>query len=199
MEEQLNENTEKKIILQGTNNRYQMKKATKTQLDKERKRKNVEQWDLPSEFYTYEKQREILSTLSTFSLKTKSKNSDPIYKIFIQQIERKIASYKQQDVEKKKFEPAKTIISYENVLSLLLETNGKCFYCNEEVFVLYEKVREEKQWTLDRMNNDLGHTMDNVMLACLQCNLKRRCQSKDGFLFTKQLKIVKKESDMEDL
>ena len=196
MEEQLNENTEKKIILQGTNNRYQMKKATKTQLDKERKRKNVEQWDLPSEFYTYEKQMEILLALLK---ENKSKNSDPIYKIFIQQIERKIASYKQQDVEKKKFEPAKTIISYENVLSLLLETNGKCFYCNEEVFVLYEKVREEKQWTLDRMNNDLGHTMDNVMLACLQCNLKRRCQSKDGFLFTKQLKIVKKESDMEDL
>ena len=188
-----NENTEKKIILQGTNNRYQIKKATKTQLDKERKRKDVEQWDLASEFYTFEKQMEILSVLSLHK-----KSKDPVYKIFKQQIERKITSYKQQDVEKKKYEPTK-IITYENILSLFLETQCKCFYCKEEVFVLYEKVREEKQWTLDRMNNDLGHSMDNIVLACLKCNLKRRCQSKDGFLFTKQLKIVKKENDVEDL
>jgi hypothetical protein len=191
-----NDTTEKKIILQGTNNRYQIKKATKTQSDKGRKRKSVEQLQLSSEFYTYEKQIEILSYL--FHIEKKSINQDPIYKIFTQQIERKIASYKQQDVEKKKYEPSK-IINYENILSILLETQCKCFYCKEEVFILYEKVREEKQWTLDRIDNDLGHTIDNVVLACLQCNLKRRCRSKDGFLFTKQLKIVKKENNLEIL
>ena len=195
--EQPNENTEKKIILQGTNNRYQIKKATKTQLGKERKRKDVKQWDLASEFYTYEKQMEILFTLFTIN-STREYEEEPIFKIVKQQIEKKMTSYKQQDVEKKMYDSTKTI-KYENVLSLLLETNSKCFYCKEEVLVLYEKVREEKQWTLDRMNNDLGHTIDNVVLACLQCNLKRRCQSKDGFLFTKQLKIVKKENVVEDL
>jgi len=188
-----NVNIEKKIILQGTNNRYQIKKVTKTQLDKGRKRKSVEQLKLSSEFYTYEKQIEILSYL--FPIEKKTINQDPIYKIFSQQIERKIASYKQQDVDKKKYEPTK-IIKYENILSLFLETQCKCFYCNEEVFILYEKVREEKQWTLDRINNNLGHNIDNVVLSCLQCNLKRRCQSKDGFLFTKQLKLVKKENDI---
>jgi hypothetical protein len=123
-----------------------------------------------------------------------NEEKQPIHQLVIQQIERKMASYKHQDLEKKVYEPQK-IAKYSDVLSLLLKTEAKCFYCFSEMFVLYEKVREGKQWTLDRINNDLGHNTDNVVLACLECNLKRRCQSKEGFLFTKQLKIVKREND----
>jgi hypothetical protein len=46
---------------------------------------------------------------------------------------------------------------------------------------------------LDRINNDLGHNNDNVVISCLECNLKRRKKSKDSFLFTKQLKINRQE------
>ncbi len=52
-------------------------------------------------------------------------------------------------------------------------------------------VREMKQWSLDRINNDLGHSCENVFISCLECNLKKRTKNSDSFLFTKQLKINK--------
>jgi hypothetical protein len=187
---------EKKIILQGTNNRYQMKKATKTGQEKDKKRKEAENWNISIEDYTYEKQMELLKEMK--EIKTnENKEENPtksIHQLVIQQIERKMSNYKHQDLEKKVYEPEK-IAKYSDVLSILLETEAKCFYCFSKVFILYEKIREGKQWTLDRINNDLGHNTDNVVLSCLECNLKRRCQSKDGFLFTKQLKIIKREKD----
>ena len=42
------------------------------------------------------------------------------------------------------------------------------------------------------IDNNINHSESNVIIACLKkCNLQRRCQNKDKFLFTKQLKIVK--------
>jgi hypothetical protein len=67
----------------------------------------------------------------------------------------------------------------------------KCIYCSEEVFILYERVRETKQWTLDRINNDIGHNSGNLVIACLECNLKRRRTNKDAFMFTKNMVIVR--------
>jgi hypothetical protein len=56
---------------------------------------------------------------------------------------------------------------------------------------LYKLVREMQQWTLDRIDNDRGHFLDNVEISCLECNLKRKKQNSDKFLFTKQIKIVR--------
>jgi hypothetical protein len=70
----------------------------------------------------------------------------------------------------------------------------KCHYCACETYLLYEFVREMKQWSIDRIDNDLGHNIDNYHLACLDCNLKRRRRTDEKFLFTKQLNIVKKDN-----
>ena len=59
------------------------------------------------------------------------------------------------------------------------------------MYILYEFVRENSQWSLDRIDNDIGHNNDNVLISCLECNLKRRKQNKDKFLYTKNLKIIK--------
>jgi len=67
----------------------------------------------------------------------------------------------------------------------------KCYYCKEEVYILYKNIRENLQWTLDRVDNDLGHINDNLVISCLKCNLKRRKQNDIAFLFTKQLDIKK--------
>jgi hypothetical protein len=67
----------------------------------------------------------------------------------------------------------------------------KCCYCSSEVYILYERVREMKQWSLDRINNDIGHNIGNLVIACLECNLKRRRTNKDKFMFTKNMVIIK--------
>jgi hypothetical protein len=57
--------------------------------------------------------------------------------------------------------------------------------------VLYDISREMRQWSVDRIDNDKGHNINNYHLACLECNLKRRRRTDEKFLFTKQLNIIK--------
>ena len=67
-----------------------------------------------------------------------------------------------------------------------------CYYCKERVQIMYEFVREPKQWTLERLDNDFGHNRNNVAIACLHCNLRRRTMAKERYLQTKEMtKIVK--------
>jgi hypothetical protein len=112
------------------------------------------------------------------------------YLLFKQQIDNKIYSYKQQDIKKHMFNES-AFINFERTLQLLRDSELKCIYCSANVFVLYENVREPYQWSLDRINNDLGHNCGNLLIACLQCNLKRRRTNMNSFLFTKQMKLVK--------
>ena len=64
--------------------------------------------------------------------------------------------------------------------------------------LFFEKVRDEEQWTLDRINNYDEHSNENTIVCCLKCNLQRRRKNSEKFLFTKQLEnnIIKiKKSD----
>ena len=113
-----------------------------------------------------------------------------ISKIAIQEINKKIYGYKQQDKIKKHFNEI-VFINFGSIINKMIECELKCRYCKNEMNVLYDISREMKQWSVDRINNDLGHNIDNYHLACLECNLKRRRRTDEKFLFTKQLKIVK--------
>lgn len=106
------------------------------------------------------------------------------------QINYKINSYKGQDVKKGLFLET-DFVYYEYVLNLLIEKQLKCFYCRESVLLLYNYVRENKQWTLERIDNKIGHNRGNVEIACLLCNLRRRTMYHERYVFTKQLCVVK--------
>jgi hypothetical protein len=106
------------------------------------------------------------------------------------EIKNKISGYKSQDNNKNILEINK-FIDYEFVINLLQESNLKCFYCKRDVLILYENVREPKQWSIERFFNDVGHNKDNVTIACLNCNLRRRTIYYERFVETKQLQIVK--------
>ena len=80
----------------------------------------------------------------------------------------------------------------EELLPLLVASKLRCHYCRYGVMMLYNNVREPLQWTLDRIDNSKPHNTDNVVIACLKCNLKRRRTDSDKFKFTKQMKIIKK-------
>jgi len=106
------------------------------------------------------------------------------------QINYKINSYKGQDVKKGLFLET-DFVYYEYVLNLLIEKQLKCFYCRKDVLLLYNYVRENKQWTLERIDNKIGHNRGNVEIACLLCNLRRRTMYHERYVFTKQLCVVK--------
>jgi hypothetical protein len=119
-------------------------------------------------------------------------NSDaPEHRFLMQQIHQKVYGYKYQDVEKGLYcEDA--FVTKTQVVDLLRESALKCYYCRESVLLLYEYVREPKQWTLERIDNSLGHQFGNVVVACLGCNLRRRTMYHERFAFTKQLSVVKR-------
>ena len=104
------------------------------------------------------------------------------------EISKKLSGYKQQDKRHEIFSE-KHFVTVGDVIPML---QGSCTYCLEAVKTLYEP-HDKKQWTLDRIDNRMGHNTGNVVAACLECNLKRGdvCSS-EGFRFTKQLSIVRK-------
>ena len=112
------------------------------------------------------------------------------------EITKKLSSYKQQDIIKNKFN-VDEFIGFNEVIQKLLESNLLCFYCTKPIMVWYKQSRENMQWTLERIDNKIGHTTKNVEISCLLCNIRRRCMYFEKFRFTKQLKVYKlyKEKD----
>ena len=113
-------------------------------------------------------------------------------KVVIQQLKAKLYGYHSQDTLKQIYNEEQ-FITLERTLQLLIECNCCCFYCKSNTKVLYEYVREPTQWSLERIDNTIGHTMNNVSIACLNCNLRRRTMNQERYIFTKQLVLLKKE------
>ena len=113
--------------------------------------------------------------------------------IIMSQIRCKISGYRNQDIEKNKLDRT-LFIDDEYVLGSLIDCNMTCYYCKENVNILYEYVRASKQWSLDRLDNQFGHNKNNLVVACLGCNLRRKTMHHERFVFTKQLDIKKMDS-----
>lgn len=144
-------------------------------------------WKNNKKEITFEKQKTYIREL--YEEKVISKD---ICAIILQQIKQKISGYHNQDVLKKLLEKDK-FVDVERVLELLEKSELMCYYCRKEVQVLYENVREMTQWSLDRLDNSEGHNKDNLVIACLSCNLHRKTMYHERFAFTKQLNIIKKD------
>jgi len=191
--------SKKQVLITGTANRYLIKKVMKCD-DTEnapKKRKDIGKHELPQEYFTYEKQLTIIDALFAMNNTTDNNNNNnniDYFKVIKSQIDKKISSYKQQDILKNKYDDA-LFIQYNYIVELLHTCRLHCYYCCKPMALLYENVRENMQWTVDRINNDLGHNNDNIVLSCLECNLARRKTNQNAFLFTKQLKIKKCDSN----
>ena len=168
----------------------------------------------PDDIY---QQKIIYEMVSMISSDCSGEPTNPTHKIIRQQIQQKIYGYKSQDSLKKwTAEGEHNDLDYDNTSSLnsaaissyegdekqipidvdtvllkMAECESRCFYCKRIVHVLYEFVREPRQWTLERLDNHFGHTRNNVVIACLQCNLRRRTMYHERYLFTKELSIKK--------
>ena len=177
--------------------------------EKEKKmRVETYNWGLSEEELSHPNQMSILNTILLTNniinndnvvkceIKNKDTNKrdtnkkDKNVSMFITHIKTKISGYKQQDIIKKKLDE-NHFVELNEVIQLLHDSNLLCHYCSNDIYILYEIVREMKQWTLDRINNDIGHNKNNLVIACLECNLKRKRTNKDKFMFTKNMKIIR--------
>ena len=183
------EQPKQKIInITGKNNKYHMKKLiSEHKTTKEiKKRVSTEKWSFEKEHFDYLNQLHMITEISSNNFNY----INDVSKIAIQEINKKISGYKQQDKIKKILDEDK-FLTFESIINKMLECELKCRYCKLEMNVLYDISREMTQWSVDRIDNDKGHNIDNFHLACLECNLKRRRRTDEKFLFTKQLNIVK--------
>lgn len=122
---------------------------------------------------------------------TKYNYHNVYHRLFISQIKAKIYGYSYQDEVKNKL-AKEYFIDLSNVLQKLMNCNMECYYCKKKVKIIYEYVRDDDQWTLERIDNKEGHNTDNVEISCLSCNLRRRTMYHERYIFTKQMTIIKK-------
>jgi hypothetical protein len=146
---------------------------------------DTKQWNSIKDEISYDKQKSYIQQLYEKNIVDKRP-----CKIIIQQMKKKIHSYRAQDILKGKFNST-NFIDIETILGLLHACKNQCYYCKNEVNVLYENVREPRQWSLDRIENEEGHNRKNVLIACLSCNLHRKLMYTERYAFTKQLNIIK--------
>ena len=180
----------RKINILGINNKYQVKKLTgKMIINKEREIYRIK--NTTNQIFTSQDNTDIINELSRESQETSANGG-----LFKKEIENKINGYKNQDVIKNIFEST-IFVTFNDIINMLNNCNCKCHYCAKDLQIFYKYVREKTQWSLDRINNDQGHNRNNVVISCLECNLKKKRTSEKSFLFTKQLKIVKSDGSAE--
>ena len=186
------ENT--KTILYNPIVNSKKKNGTRTpKLPKEKKDRVVtktSKWTLQEADYNHEKQLCILTEMKS----GKTKETQFLYS----EINNKLHSYKQQDVQKSKYDSS-LFITLKEVMEKLEESRLLCFYCQEPMKIWYKQARDNCQWTLDRIDNNKGHNTNNVEISCLLCNIRRRCMYHEKFRFTKQIKICRVEEETKNI
>jgi hypothetical protein len=110
----------------------------------------------------------------------------------IRDIEAKRKAYIYQDKQHSIYDPRYSI-TLEQIVHLIVDSGLLCYYCTESCQLTYKEVMCRKQWTLDRLDNDYGHNHTNVVIACLDCNLKRGNMDSDRFRQGKQFTFRKLE------
>ncbi len=140
---------------------------------------------------TQESQLELIRTMDSVV-----QVHPPAQQILLTHLKAKQSGYKSQDTAKEFYDPAR-FIQIPDIIHLLAESNLSCFYCKKWTTLFYENVRDPRQWSLERLSNAEGHNRDNVVIACLECNMRRRTMYYERYLVTKQLKVNKLGKDEE--
>ena len=139
-----------------------------------------------------EKQLELLHASHKFYNGDAPPPPPPHYGIIIDHIKQKIGGYRAQDQLKEKYCAAE-FVDIARVFEMLVSCNMECHYCKNPVMLLYEYVREPRQWSLDRIDNSRGHVRDNLLIACLTCNLRRRTIKTERYELTKKCVNIRRE------
>ena len=110
----------------------------------------------------------------------------------VREIDMKRKAYIYQDKHHQIYDPRFTITT-DRIVELLVSSELLCYYCREICQVAYKESMCRRQWTLDRIDNNYGHNDANVVIACLDCNLKRGTMDAERFRQGKQFTFRKVE------
>jgi hypothetical protein len=81
-------------------------------------------------------------------------------------IQKKVRRHKEEDLSKGR----ENDINYDYVINLLQSQDYKCNKCNILVKLSWNDKYDEQQFSINRINNDIGHMKGNVEITCLYCN-----------------------------
>jgi len=157
---------------------------------KEPPRKKVaaksDQWvEITSQYSTQESQQKLVASIMAVSdLDQEAKN------ILLNHLKTKQSGYRQQDTIKGIYDPDR-FVQIPDIVALLSASNLSCFYCRKWATIFYQNVRDPRQWSLERLSNAEGHNRENVVIACLECNMRRRTMYYERYVATKQLTVNK--------
>ena len=121
-----------------------------------------------------------------------SSSSPAVLAYVIREIDTKRKAYIYQDKHHQIYDPRYTITT-DRIVELLVSAELLCHYCREICQVAYKEAMCRRQWTLDRIDNNYGHNDANVVIACLDCNLKRGTMDAERFRAGKQFTFRKVE------
>ena len=112
--------------------------------------------------------------------------------MILREIDGKRKAYIYQDKHHNIYDPRYTVTT-NRIVELMVNAELVCHYCREICQVTYKEAMCRRQWTLDRIDNNYGHNDKNVVIACLDCNLKRGTMDAERFRMGKQFTFRKME------
>ena len=197
----------KKIDIIGKRNQDKMKQMADPEAMIERKvSKNRATADLPDG--VYEPDQSLVLTILKASVSDKSlcvssspspspsvsgsASASAVLAYITREIDTKRKAYIYQDKHHKIYDPRYTVTT-NRIVELLVAAELLCHYCREICQVAYKESMCRRQWTLDRIDNNYGHNDANVVIACLDCNLKRGTMDSERFRQGKQFTFRKVE------
>ena len=192
-----NNNNMKKIDIIGKRNQDKMKQMADPESVIERKvPKNRGGAGLTDN--VYEPDQSLVLTMLKASVADKSLGASPAdltpaaLTHLIREIDTKRKAYIYQDKHHNIYDPRFSITT-DRIVELLVGADLLCHYCREICQVTYKEAMCRRQWTLDRTDNNYGHNDANVVIACLDCNLKRGTMDAERFRMGKQFTFRKVE------
>jgi hypothetical protein len=188
----------KKIEIQGKRNQDKMKQMDDPDATIERKISAIRTKIIPDAFYASD-QSLTLDMLKGYvsvgvgNSAAASPAASPaavVLSLILREIDGKRKAYIYQDKQHNIYDPRYTVTT-NRIVELLVESEFACHYCREICQVTYKEAMCRRQWTLDRIDNNYGHNDMNVVIACLDCNLKRGTMDAERFRTGKQFTFRK--------
>jgi hypothetical protein len=81
-------------------------------------------------------------------------------------IKKKLRRHKEEDNERKR----EFNLTEQYIIELLGQQENKCKRCQCDIKTSWTDKYDPQQFSINRINNSVGHIVNNVELTCLQCN-----------------------------